>query len=96
VTGSEPFLNVSETTEKVPTYRCPCCRFKTLNGRAGFELCPICWWEDDGQDEHDADRVRGGPNGGLSLRQAKKNFAQHRASDPQFVTRVRRPLPEEL
>jgi hypothetical protein len=29
---------------------------------------PVCFWEDDGQDDHDADLVRGGPNGALSDR----------------------------
>jgi hypothetical protein len=26
------------------------------------EICPVCFWEDDGQDEHDGDEVGGGPN----------------------------------
>ncbi|MGV9885301.1 CPCC family cysteine-rich protein [Streptomyces sp. NPDC003006] len=51
-------------------YRCPCCGFITLGERAAFEICDVCYWEDDGQDEHDADEVRGGPNHDLSLRQA--------------------------
>ncbi|MFI5096110.1 MAG: CPCC family cysteine-rich protein [Candidatus Acidiferrales bacterium] len=49
--------SVSKPYEPHRTYRCPCCRFKTLHGRGGFELCPICFWEDDGQDDHDADGV---------------------------------------
>jgi Cysteine-rich CPCC len=53
------FQNVSKPTEKQPTYRCPCCGHLTLCGRAGYEICPVCFWEDDGQDSHDADEVRG-------------------------------------
>ncbi|GGZ35100.1 hypothetical protein GCM10011273_22010 [Asticcacaulis endophyticus] len=37
----------------------------------------ICWWEDDGQDDHDANDVRGGPNGRYSLTAAHANFADH-------------------
>jgi hypothetical protein len=37
-------------------------------------MCPVCWWEDDGQDDRDADEVRGGPNGVLSLTQARANY----------------------
>ncbi|WHO76586.1 MULTISPECIES: CPCC family cysteine-rich protein [Rhizobium] len=37
---------------------------------------PVCFWEDDGQDDHDAELVRGGPNGPLSLVQARLNFAE--------------------
>ena len=49
-------------------------RSLTLSERGGFEICSVCWWEDDGQDDADADVVRGGPNGDLSLTQARKNF----------------------
>nr|WP_282707098.1 CPCC family cysteine-rich protein [Nonomuraea coxensis] len=29
-------------------YACPCCRYVTLGERGGFEICPVCLWEDDG------------------------------------------------
>lgn len=35
----------------------------------------MCWWEDDGQDNGDADVVRGGPNGELSLTNARRNWS---------------------
>lgn len=75
--------------------RCPCCRFLTLRVRGGFELCPVCWWEDDGQDDHDADRVRGGPNGALSLTEARRNFKNCGASDQAYRARVRPPKDQE-
>jgi hypothetical protein len=24
------------------SFRCPCCKYKTLRGRGHFELCPVC------------------------------------------------------
>ncbi|MGY0058446.1 CPCC family cysteine-rich protein [Streptomyces sp. LZ34] len=51
---------------------CPCCRHRTLRERANFEICMECGWEDDGQDDKDAHIVRGGPNGSLSLAQARR------------------------
>jgi hypothetical protein len=60
-----------------------------------YELCPVCFWEDDGQDDHDADLVRGGPNGPLSLTQARANYAAFGASDPTFLNKVRSPTSEE-
>ena len=59
-------------------------------------MCPVCWWEDDGQDEHDAEEVRGGPNGTLSLSQAQKNFEKYGASEESFVGSIRKPLPDEI
>jgi hypothetical protein len=57
--------------------RCPCCLFSTLKENGGFEICVICWWEDDGQNDQDAGEVRGGPNSDYSLTDARKNFADH-------------------
>lgn len=74
---------------------CPCCHYKTLSGRNHFQLCPVCFWEDDGQDDHDADDVRGGPNALLSLSQARENFQQFGACEERFQKNVRKPLPEE-
>ena len=36
---------------------CPCCGYETLGERGAFEICGVCWWEDDGQDNADADQV---------------------------------------
>jgi hypothetical protein len=68
----------------------------TLGERGGFEVCPVCFWEDDGQDEHDADVVRGGPNGDLSLTEARANYRKLGACKERFVGNVREPHPEEL
>jgi hypothetical protein len=55
----------------------------------------VCFWEDDGQDDHDADEVRGGPNGTLSLTQARTNFRMFGACEMHFVSKVRGPLLDE-
>jgi Cysteine-rich CPCC len=77
-------------------YRCPCCGCRTLAERAGYEICPVCYWEDDGQDDHDADEVRGGPNGTLSLIQARESYRKCGASDARHLSNVRKPRPDEL
>lgn len=53
---------------------CPCCRNLTLRERGACEVCLVCGWEDDGQDDADADDVRGGPNGDISLTEARRIF----------------------
>ena len=77
-------------------YNCPCCGFRTLSERGGFEICEVCFWQDDGQDEHDADVVRGGPNHRLSLSQAQRNFAALGAIERRFIKHVRPPRPDEI
>lgn len=58
-------------------FLCPCCFMPTLEKRAVYDICPICFWEDDGQDSDDADIARGGPNADYSLTEARNNFSQH-------------------
>lgn len=57
--------------------KCPCCGFLTLEERGNFDICPLCRWEDDGQNDPYADEVWGGPNGDCSLTEARKNFEKN-------------------
>lgn len=77
-------------------YRCPCCGFKTLDERGGFDICAVCFWEDDGQDDADADTVRGGANGRLSLTMARANFREFGACERKHVVNVRKPMADEV
>ena len=76
--------------------RCPCCGCKTVSERTAFEICEVCFWEDDGQDDGDADENRGGPNGSLSLTEARANYLRFGACEESMVENVRPPRPEEL
>jgi hypothetical protein len=76
--------------------RCPCCQYRTLGDRGAFEICAVCFWEDDGQDDADAEDVRGGPNGGLSLTAARENFARFGACDDRCRAMIRPPHASEL
>ena len=90
------FKNIYRDTSSEKSYRCPCCGFKTLYGRGQDEICPVCFWEDDGQDDHDAEEARGGPNRSLSLTQARLNFRDFAAFDARYLANVRVPLEDEL
>jgi hypothetical protein len=57
-----------------PRVTCPCCGYPTLKKRHTWDLCPMCDWEDDGQDDSEADEVWGGPNRSYSLTDARRNF----------------------
>lgn len=77
-------------------YRCPCCGYLTLDDRGGFQICQVCFWEDDGQDDHDATCIRGGPNGRLSLSEARLNYKRIGACDEAHLLSVRPPRVDEL
>jgi hypothetical protein len=89
-----PFHNVVRHERDGP-YPCPCCGFVTLPERGGDVICEVCFWHDDGQDDHDADEVRGGPNYELSLTAARANYQRLGAVEPRFLAYVRSPRPEE-
>ena len=74
---------------------CPCCGHATLTARGFYEICPVCFWEDDGQDNDDADLWHGGPNR-VSLREGRVNFLRFGASIEADCESVRRPTAEEV
>ena len=65
-------------------YKCPCCGRPTLQERGLGEVCHVCYWQDDGQDDPYADQVWGKSNGKLSLTKARQNFLQCSAYDPRI------------
>jgi hypothetical protein len=69
-------LNCHDFDMAESPYNCPCCGYRTLVERGANETCDRCLWTDDGQDNDDADMVRGGPNHELSLTKARQNFAR--------------------
>lgn len=77
--------------ENLLRYRCPCCGYRTLEAPGVMGLCPVCWWEDDGQEDADAAEARLTVNGDLSLSEARRHFLQCGASHPRFSPYVRRP-----
>jgi len=76
-------------------YACPCCGYFTLSDEADntFQLCPVCYWEDDGVQLKDP-MYEDGANR-VSLVQAKENFKSFGAIEERFKKYVRPPLEEE-
>ena len=54
-------------------YCCPCCGYATLGKPDAYEICAVCGWEDDSQDDPEHKENWGGPNH-VSLEQARINF----------------------
>jgi Cysteine-rich CPCC len=77
--------------------RCPCCGYLTLPKRGAYDICPICFWEDDDPAEQfgvDAPERPEGPNH-VHLWQARQNFQAFGACEERFRAFVRAPHPNE-
>lgn len=53
-------------------YACPCCLYRTLEDRGQYDICPVCFWEDDGNDEQTLTNYSW-PNR-MTLKEARENF----------------------
>lgn len=58
-----------------------------------YEICPICYWEDDIVQLKDPD-FEGGAND-VSLREAQKNYQKFEAIEERFAEKTRKPNPSE-
>lgn len=77
-------------------YACPCCAYLTFESipDGSFEMCPVCWWEDDPVQLDDPD-YEGGANR-VSLNQARRNFKKWGAIEERFRDKTRLPALDEI
>ena len=71
-------------------FYCKCCGYNSLDEKPNgtFEICKICFWEDDKVQSNEPD-YEGGANS-VSLNQAKKNFSEFGACEKGMVRNVRK------
>lgn len=76
-------------------FNCPCCNYKTLNEKptGTFQVCPVCYWEDDNIQFNNPD-FKGGAND-INLNIAKENFRKIGAIEEKYLNFVRPPLDSE-
>lgn len=78
----------------IKKYHCPCCKHRTLDDEPGtFDICPVCYWEDDGI-QRDKPNYRGGAND-ISLNEARENYKKIGAISSEYCDIVRPPLEDE-
>ena len=75
-------------------FPCPCCGYLTFATRGEWDICPVCFWEDDPLQAEDPN-YRGGANE-ESLNEARSNYAKYKVSELRVREYVRDPLPEEI
>jgi hypothetical protein len=68
-----------------PAHResCPCCGRRTLEKLNSWDICLVCWWEDEGFDNERANEMIGGSNGYMSLTQARHAYLTCGIYDPE-------------
>ncbi|KZN62199.1 CPCC family cysteine-rich protein [Pseudoalteromonas luteoviolacea] len=82
-------LGIRSLFKTINRVTCPCCGYPTLAERGQYDICELCNWEDDGQDDEDSHTVFGGPNGGYSLDMARTNFVKYGSMySPENDTRI--------
>lgn len=89
-------MTTEHEREPRPTlYPCHCCGFLTLTEEptGSYEICPVCFWEDDPVQNNDPD-YPGGAND-VSLNEARRNFAAYGASEWRLREYVRPPRDDE-
>lgn len=77
-------------------FACLCCGSLTLDNEppGTYDICPVCYWEDDPVQGVDVD-AQGGANS-ISLREARCNFACFGAVEKRFEELVRGPSADEV
>lgn len=77
-------------------YPCLCCGYLTRSepSNGDYDICSVCFWEDDPVQAEDHDY--GGGANVPSLNQARENFKQYGAMEERFVKNVRKPKDEEI
>lgn len=68
------------------SHQCPCCDYFSLAKRGSYDICQVCYWEDDGQGLGQLDDVSR-PNH-ITLREGRLNFARCGAADLAAVSLV--------
>lgn len=77
-------------------YTCPCCRNLTLSEQppGTYEICPVCYWEDDPVQFED-EGYEGGANS-VSLNAARENYRAFGACSEDVRSEVRKPTADEV
>jgi Cysteine-rich CPCC len=70
-----------------PLAQCDCCDYFTISEGDDYEICPVCFWEQDAFGVLEPDEPSGA-NNDLSLSEGRKNFRLYGACAAKFKTNV--------
>ena len=67
--------NIEVEGEAEKLLPCPCCNYETLAQRGQYDICPFCFWEDDGNNDPNK---YSGPNH-MTLSEGRSNYEKYGA-----------------
>lgn len=70
--------------------KCPVCGYLTIEKK--WDICPICFWQYEGDNVTE----KSGANHGLTIAEARENFASFGACEPSMLGNVRPPFESEI
>ncbi|RXM38169.1 hypothetical protein BOQ62_19125 [Chryseobacterium sp. CH21] len=62
-------------------FTCPCCNYKTILEKGNYQICRVCFWEDDGGD----DEFKYSYVNHMTLKEGKENFKTKGAISEKFL-----------
>ena len=83
---------ITHRAKFIKKYKCPCCGYYTLDNEGMYDICPVCFWEDNDEVEN--------PNeyddcNKISLAEARKNYLEFGASTKDVKKYCRKPKNSE-
>lgn len=72
-----PYINeeLEITGEEEQLEHCNCCSYRTIEESGAYEICPVCFWEDDGICLPEAESEANG----MKLQEGRDNFEKYGA-----------------
>ncbi|WP_295122253.1 CPCC family cysteine-rich protein [uncultured Chitinophaga sp.] len=70
--------------DPLPHLPCCCCGYRTIARKAHLEICPVCFWEDDG----DCVPERYSEENAMTLSEAQRNFEEWGVFDLKYKINV--------
>ena len=64
-------------------YPCPCCNYLTIEDKWDDEICPVCFWQDDGGYENNYSSANK-----MFLRDGKENYLKYGCMDIRFINNI--------
>ena len=93
------FKKIKCSLKVLKKIKCPCCGYYTIEDygeEVNCNICPVCFWQYDVVGQDNPNDIVGGPNGKLSLNQARDNYKKFGACSEDMVPYVRKPNAGEI